>query len=93
MTENREPRQSRKAATVADLQGVDGRPFFLSTIKGRDHLLSLYDHHWTDPVAQVKLRWNIHRAEKVNPHEWRVSQGGKTRVLFGTRPKMASNPL
>ena len=30
MTENREPRQSRKAATVADLQGVGGRPFLFS---------------------------------------------------------------
>ena len=29
MTENRESRQSRKAATVADLQGVSGRPFFV----------------------------------------------------------------
>ena len=27
MTENCELRQSRKAATVADLQGVDGKPF------------------------------------------------------------------
>ena len=32
MTENREPRQSRKAATVADLQGVSGRPFFMPAL-------------------------------------------------------------
>ena len=42
MTENREPRQSRKAATVADLQGVDGRPFLLF-ILGISEDFSLYD--------------------------------------------------
>ena len=43
MTENRELRQSRKAATVADLQGVDGRPFFVFELC--DHSYDRLDDH------------------------------------------------
>ena len=43
MTENRESRQSRKAATVADLQGVGGRPFlFCAQVVSRRFVWSLH---------------------------------------------------